>query len=123
MLRTAIAGFIGVLVGGVLMSHVPVGQDQATVAKVVRAERFEVVDSEGRLRMTLETADNTPMLGLRDENNQGRAALAILPDGSPYLVLLSNDEKGTAVLAVTPEGFPALKLTEADGDQVCINVP
>jgi len=111
---------------------------QVPVAKVLRAERFEVVDSSGKVRAALETLpDGSPGLTLRDKDGQMRAWLSLLPDGSPGLtlrdkdgqmragLLLSNgspglslwgkDGKGGAMLAVRADGSPELALYDKDG--------
>ena len=88
---------------------------QVPVAKVLRAERFEVVDSSGKVRAALETLpDGSPGLTLRDKDGQMRAGL-LLSNGSPGLSLWGKDGKGGAMLAVRADGSPELALYDKDG--------
>ena len=95
------------------------------VAKVVRAERFEVVDAEGRVRAglglpappaaanlprapyavdALAVLDGSPGLTLRDEKGKTRAGLMVSDDGSPSLMLLDETGKARAMLVVDHDG-------------------
>ena len=71
----------------------PTNMHEETVAKVVRAERFEVVDAKGRVRALLDVTDGNPYLGLYDENGKARAGLALLPDGRAGLAIIGEDGK------------------------------
>ena len=52
------------------------GQAKATAPKVVRAQKFEVVDAEGRVRAMLGLLpDGSPSLELSDEQGKTRAAM------------------------------------------------
>ena len=66
---------------------------QASAAKVVRAQKFELVDSEGK----------------------ERASLALLPDGSSGLALAARDGKVRGMLALKPDGTSGLALGDRDG--------
>jgi len=60
--------------------------------KIIRAEKFELVDPQGRVRALLSVSDEIgPELGLFDENGKLRAGL-IVSDKGPALDLL--DENG-----------------------------
>jgi len=114
MLRTAIAGFIGVLVGAAVVG-VATSQQEEVTAKVVRAERFEVVDAKGEVRAVLAVReDGTPHLALFDADGQVRAIVAVLPSGTPDLYLCDADGKPRASLAVWEDG-PSLTLRDAKG--------
>ena len=115
-------------------------------AKVMRAERFEVVDSTGRARavfgersngelglavfgkdggvraMLAVIADGSTELALRDQRGRVRAALSVWPDGTPRLALFDSEGKSRGVLGVGPGGNPALSLSDKRG-KVLWNAP
>ena len=95
-----------------------VGQAKATAPKVVRAQRFELVDAQGRPRAMLGLGpDGSPALELTDEKRQVRAALSLAPaGGQPTLVLYDDNRKGRAALALTADGQPMLGLRDEKGD-------
>jgi len=114
MLRTAIAGFVGVLVGAAVVG-VATSQQKELTAKVVRAERFEVVDAKGEVPAVLAVReDGTPYLALFDADEEVRAILAVLPSATPDLYLCDADGKPRASLAVWEDG-PSLRLRDAKG--------
>ena len=89
---------------------------KAGVPKVVRAQRFEVVDSKGKRRASLSLgADGSPALNLLDKHGKARAALSVGADGSPALALFDKDRKVRAVLALLPDGRPLLAVHDKDG--------
>ena len=123
MLRTAIAGFVGVLVGAAVVG-VGVGQQEAPVAKVVRAERFEVVDAKGNVPAVL-TSDETgaTWLALRDEAGKPRASLNVHRDGNPVLSLSDEAGKTRVLLGVLSGGDPDLSLWDQGGTaRACLGV-
>jgi len=85
-------------------------------AEVVRAERFEVVDTQGRVRATLGMIFGSPDLTLFDEKGEVRAMLTLDFDGSPALYM--NDEKGEvrAEVAVHFDGMPRVWLFDEAGE-------
>jgi len=77
------------------------------VANVVRAQRFELVDAKGKVRIQLGIGGKdgqAPGAGLFDEKGQLRAALAVGADGSPFLSLYDEKGNGRAGLSAVPEG-------------------
>lgn len=130
--------FLGVVALVVTAYISLVGASGAKVFDEVSANRFFLVDSQGRRQgfltitpngspvfglydsggkagIQLAVTDGAPSLSLTDKYERGRAVLAVLPDGSPGLDLL--DKKGTlrAVLGVSADGKPALVLFAEDG--------
>src|SRR5215510_1620298 len=95
LLVTAFSGLIGGMgVNWILMGTPVWAQKTCDQASVVRAERFEVVDKDGKLRATLgigpEGASGLVMpdgLVLTDKNGQPRASLGLAADGAPGLML------------------------------------
>jgi hypothetical protein len=76
------------------------GQAKTAAPKVVRAQRFEVMDAEGRVRaqVGLGTDGRAPTLVLRDEKGEMRAMLALGSEGNSALALM--DGKGETRAAV-----------------------
>jgi hypothetical protein len=92
------------------------GEAQAPVSKVLRAERFEVVDSQGNARAFLAVlSDGSPALALGAKDGKIRAMLTLRPDGSPMLNLVDKARKGRAVLTLRPDGSPVLRLLNKEG--------
>jgi hypothetical protein len=61
------------------------------VAEVIRAKRFELVDSDGSVRATLALHEGgTPGLGLFDNDGHERATLSLDQEGAPRLTLWSK---------------------------------
>lgn len=68
-------------------------------AKIVRAERFEVLDAKGNIRAMFFAEKDTVMLNLRDENGQTGVGMIVNKDG-PGISLLSKDGKIRIALTV-----------------------
>ncbi len=115
MLRTGIAGLVGVLVGAAVVGVVTAQQEDLT-AKVVRAERLEIVDeADGEQRGVFGLAeDGSVELSLMDEDGEVRARLALDADGRPQLALLDEDGTARATLLVSGDGDPGLRLLDTE---------
>ncbi len=113
------------------------------VPEVLRAKRFEVVDSRGRVWAVLSAPDETassisglvlfgedgqehaslgvdpPQLALRNTNFKGSAGLELSPQGVASLVLWSRqDDKTSRVgLGVAPDGAVGLSLSDREGKE------
>lgn len=99
-------------------------QTPAPAASVLRTERLEIVDKEGRVRALLTTLEDTrPTLALLDKSGEFRAWLFLSEDGSPKLALVNNpllvltDAAGEfrLVLRLDREGSPSLGLSDNTG--------
>ncbi len=119
---TAVSGFLGGAASNLLLRVSPAvaqGMDHAAVQEV-RAERFVVVDRDGREKAVLalsETDTPEPSLTLFDQGGTGRAILCLV-EGEPIIVFADEADKGStgrAVLAVV-EGEPMLRLADEDGN-------
>jgi hypothetical protein len=114
---------------------------EETVAKVVRAERLELVredgqqslelyvspagtagitfrDGQGRPRMVMSLrADGSPQLSLNDESGNSCIALVILPDGTANLCLQEPGRSAGAnlQLQVGPSGVPTVSMADENG--------
>ena len=105
---------LGGFVGGAVSSWLFVGSPalaEKMPAKVIRAERFELVDGGGAVRAALAATSDGPSLGLLDENGKGRAGLSVRTDG-PSLVLRDENGKDRAVLGVTDLTIPRTESIE-----------
>jgi hypothetical protein len=63
---------------------------------VVTARSFVLVDGQGRVRGTFDTArDGDPTLGLRDRGGRERVAVQVLKDGAPKMSLMDAGGRWT----------------------------
>jgi hypothetical protein len=83
--------FIAGLLGGVAASML--FPRPSRTAKVLKAERFEVVDQDGK----------------------PRALLGVLGSGEPGLQLYDRDENGRVDLSLKASGRPGLELSDSNG--------
>ena len=84
-----------------------------TGAKEIRARKFVLEDDSGKVRASLLTDKDGPMLSLYDENSETRAILAADKDG-PMLSLY--DEKGKPRVGLfADKNGPCLRLYDKDG--------
>jgi hypothetical protein len=82
---------------------------------VIRAQKFELVDAEGRVRAALEVKDDgTAQLELCDEKDRPRAALTHFPDPDDYTCLEFCDETGAELLSLG-EGLGGSGMAFHDG--------
>jgi hypothetical protein len=88
-------------------------------AKVVRAEKFELVDGGGKPRAVLATdPTGQPWLGLKDQSGKNRAVLGLQSDGQPGLILYDQNGKVRAALGIDKfdkSGPPELLLYDQNG--------
>ena len=84
-------------------------------AEVVRARRFELVDSEGKVRAALAVdEEGVPGLALSDGDGNVRAALILGREGIPRLNLLSKTGTVRASLGFGSDWKVQLVLTDAN---------
>lgn len=123
------------LVGGVVSGQFLVGQNafaekEPKPTKIISAERFFLMDEDGRPRATLGTTAEGVSLVFMDESGNVRSSitpggLMVLDSkGKPRIMLVLKDddtvrlelydetEKRSAILMLTENGFPGLKLTD-----------
>ena len=107
------------MVGAAMRAPVSVAAPAAEAAKVLRAERFELVDSQGKVRVEWGVRQaGTLVLRLYAKDGKTRTVLAVLPDGSPQLTLMDQDGKSRAAMAVGPDGSPELSLMDQNGKPI-----
>jgi hypothetical protein len=140
MLKTGIAGLIGVLIGAALVSVVTAQQAEPT-DKVLTAQELRIVDPEGKTRILLShSVDGAPGLRMLDADGtvrasvnlrEGQAALALCDKagnpratygftaaGRAVLGLRDENGKARAVLRVAQDGSPSLEMSDADGKAI-----
>ena len=84
--------------------------------EVLRAQRFELVDSAGNVRGLLSLGDKAcPRLVLFDEQGDARARLMLHLDGTPMLSLYDQNGRGGVALMVGEEGPRELQLRDKEG--------
>ena len=107
VVAATVAGFMG----GTLTSHAPV---QASSPQVVRASRFELVDSAGRALARWEVdpkTNNTHLCFLARGGGVGLDA-GVFPDAAPFLLMNGRDGKNRITLVL--DGFDKPELAMSD---------
>ncbi len=86
------------------------------VADVVRAKRFELVDSGGTVRATLAfEQDGNPAVSLCDREGNVRAELCITSQGVPELRMRTESGGVRAAVGFGTSWTPGFVLTDRDG--------
>ncbi len=83
------------------------------VPKEIVAEKFRVVDTQGKTRAELFAGPEGPALGLLDKRGKTRVNLTVDPKG-PVLALIDENRKVRANFAIV-QGCPALALHDKRG--------
>lgn len=97
--------FIAGLLGGVAANTLLLRP--SSIATVLKAERFEVVDKEGKPRALLGVLGNgEPGLQLYDQDENGRVDLSLNPGGRPGLELSDRNERVRAAFGYTEIVMP-----------------
>jgi hypothetical protein len=102
----------GLLTAGalVLAGMVSMGQ-AAQPPKVVQAEGFQVIDSQGRVLATLGSDERLRCaLKLHAESGEPQVVLGARPDGGAVLAFIENGKDPTCLLATTPGSMSGLNL-------------
>jgi hypothetical protein len=119
---------------------VPLLAWRSTDPKVVQAERFELVNADGKLlaewkidqsglpffelrdanekprfRMKIGRGGTEPIFSMHDAEGMQRSSFAIDGPGNPHLVLQDNGQKPRLHMAVSSAGAPSLVFIHADG--------
>ena len=116
-LELLISGVVGGVAALLLSGGLSFGAESGAVQKVVRAERFEVVDEAGTIRVVLGMEADSPTRAERFEmvDSGGRTRMVLVVDrtdsfprlglydttGEPRVILGDLDGAGTAGLALT----------------------
>lgn len=102
-----VVALISGLIGGVI----------ATSSKVIRAEKFELVDSQGRIQADINRgADGTVGLGVYDKNGQPRSFLGVTGEGIATLAFADDKGQPHIKVGVAPDtGIALLAFSDASG--------
>lgn len=104
---------IGLAIG--IAALVLMGQVPATRGtKVIEAERFVLLDTNGRTRAILGAGPQGYALAFYDANGKGRLVVGVDAAG-PNLGLLDANEMLRILLGITLKGWPVLGLLDANG--------
>lgn len=114
----------GLMMGVVLLAGwrvwrpATMGSPATAVADVVRARKFEMVDTAGKVRARLEDFSG-PQLALSDDKGQLRVTLGSGPGGSVALHLRDEQGQGRVVLSFISglSGGPSLSLRDSEGKE------
>lgn len=74
--------------------------------KVLKAQRFELVDHDGKSHGYLGLKGTSPELVLSDEVGAPRVQVLLSPGGAPQMVLFAKDGTGAMILALADNGTP-----------------
>ena len=112
-----LTGLVGGVVSSWLFVGTPVFAQRSGVAEVIRAERFEVVDQDGKVRAVLDTIPVTgePVLSLMAKYGKGGAFLDLMLNGEPHMVFRNKNGEDRAVLGLNSDGEPLLRFTDKNG--------
>jgi hypothetical protein len=121
-----VAAVIGGLVGGAVANRLALGtavvcaQPPAAPEKVLRAETFEVLDKDGKVRATLTAQDDKgPTLRLLDTDGEDRVILSLNPTEEALLAFRDKGQKARLSLTLLKEG-PRVDLWDPDGKNIRI---
>src|SRR5215213_9913306 len=127
MLSAGMAFALGLLVAVVLLHTLPAQAQGITtpttttpaVAPVVRAERFELVDSTGAMLASLgKHEDGSVGFQILDARGRARAAMALLPGELPVISVAGAQM--SAGLAITADGEASLGVTTPAGTRAAL---
>ena len=113
------AGFLGGAGGRWWTLPAVFAQDAPQPAQTVRAERFEVVDKEGKRRGRFDALPNGAVrLLLYDTNGKLRTGLIVAANGTPGLQFWGPNDQVAAVYAdsvtlLDPDGQPRARLASS----------
>jgi len=115
-----VAALVGGLIGAVLTSvfaDKPIFAEEIRQhAKVITAEKFLLVDDEGKAHAELTMLDSkSPTLRFIGKGDETLVGLGALSDESSYLAFFDKKGKLRVSLAVSSDGTPALSLYDEEG--------
>jgi hypothetical protein len=113
----AVSGVAGGALSGRFLPGTPAhAYDGGKVARGIRAESFQVVDSTGDVRAELCVCpEGKPGLVLIDRGYKIRARFALLNDGLPGLEMTDRGGRTRARLNLSADGSPSFLLLDANG--------
>ena len=110
-----VSGFTGGIIPSLIFSGDPVfAQKQETHLKVLRAEKFELVDQDGKTHAELGPFFDQPNLRFYQQDGKLRAIMGLGPEESPVLAFFDPENNLRAGLGLTANGEPKLNLEHRD---------
>jgi hypothetical protein len=97
----------------------------ASQPSVIRAQRIEIVDGQGRVRIALQAEGSltgTATISLRDRQERERMLLAVLSDGSSEIVFRDPQEFARLWLQMLSAGSSEIQIKDSKG-QVLFRAP
>ncbi len=107
-----VASFAGGLVGQRVFPARAAFAQAGQAGQTVVAERFEVVDANGIVRIVLAVVDGAPGVDLYDTDGNALTGLGASTDGP---ILYMTDATTAGVILTVVDGMPAVSLAGADG--------
>ncbi|MFA9479947.1 hypothetical protein ACERK3_16810 [Phycisphaerales bacterium AB-hyl4] len=107
-----------ILLGGALVAVLLIlGMQSQPSQDVVRAQRFEVVDEQGRVRAVLSTlrGGGHPTLTFLDAEGNDRINLHAVPHRGPMMEFIDDNKRARMRLSLLPDGNPILVMNDPDG--------
>jgi len=86
---------------------------------VIRARRFELVDSHGNIRalLTCDAQTGLPTIVFKDSRDQTRVTVGIAWNDMPSIQLNAEDGTARVALVARPEGNGLVLVVDNDGNQ------
>ncbi|MBZ5538228.1 MAG: hypothetical protein LAO31_19925 [Acidobacteriia bacterium] len=85
------------------------------VAQTITAHEFHVLDSSGKVRMTMDAGPSGPLLRFYDAQDHLGAQMGISPDGQSHLELSDKKMAGYLQMGVESDGSPLIRLRNVQG--------
>ena len=102
-------------IGLLVIALVAVAVVPKTTQNVVRAQKFELIDENGRLCASLGlTKDGSPSFVLQDASGTARVEVLLASDGCPVVVIRDKNGKSRAALTASPAGNAGLVFLDKD---------
>src|SRR4051812_19476379 len=117
------AAMVSGLVGGWMGNRLALGtaacaQPPPALEKVIRAEQFEVLGTDGKVRAVLTGKDDEgPTLRLLDTDGEDRVVLSLRPTEEAVLAFRDKGQKARLSLTLLKEG-PRVDLWDPDGKNI-----
>jgi hypothetical protein len=102
------------VIGGIFPSIGRAEADQQG-GRVVRADRFELTDPRGNVRLVVSADNGDPVMGLLDRSGNPRVALALASDGSGGIALLDRAGQNRASLGIESNDVAKLLIKSPQG--------
>ncbi len=115
--RRAITVVLGCILGLIALSLVWMTARQAAAQpSVIRAQRIDIVDSQGRVRISLQVSPetNSSIVSLKDREERERMLLAVLPSGMTELVLRDPQMRARLTLNMLEAGASEIQIRDTE---------